>query len=105
MFSLPTRTVIVHEVLHRSTTLPLALYIVGFALQIVGGVLVVLEVRDDVRTANKLAAPVTYGTIELFPRFVRERLSSHMGRRVIGVVLIFVGAGVGLAANLLALQV
>jgi hypothetical protein len=104
MYSLPTRTIVIHEVLHQSTTLLTVLYVVGFGLQIVGGVLIVLEVRDDLRVARRIPDPATYASLEALPDSLRERLSRNLWRRWLGVVLIFIGAGVGLTANLLALR-
>lgn len=105
-----------------------ALYCLGFALQIIGAVLVGLEIRDDVQAARRIAmseaaAPATVRTrdveiggvlgqalagavsgVDSFREFATERLSGHMRRRLLGVALIIVGAAVGLAANLLALS-
>jgi hypothetical protein len=83
-------------------TLPTILYSVGFVLQVAGAILVVLEIRNDVRTARQVSSTVTWDNIDSFPRFVRERLSGHLGLRILGVVLIFVGATVEFAANLTA---
>lgn len=93
----------IHEAIQRSTTLPLALYVVGFAMQILGGVIVLLEIRDDRRAAERIPQPITYETIEVAPEVVKSRLGAK-GWRIVGVALIFLGAGVGLAANLLALR-
>ena len=95
-----------------------SLYIVAFGAQLVGVGLVVWEIRDDVRAARALkerpALSAHLGGIGLqglvqaaresdsFRDFTADRLSRGLGRRIWGVVLFLVGAGVGLAANLVA---
>ena len=104
MYSSPAPTIVIHEAVQRSTTLPLALYVVGFAMQILGGVIVLLEVRDDLRAAKRLpAGGVTWETIQVAPEVIKTRLGTKRWR-IVGVLLIFAGAAVGLAANLLALR-
>jgi hypothetical protein len=86
-----------------STLLPTVLYVIGFVCLVVGGVIVVLEVRSDLRAARQIPEQVTYESVEAAPDVLRRRLEAWRWR-IAGVVLIFVGAGVGLAANLLALS-
>jgi hypothetical protein len=96
--------VIIREVAHQSTTFPIVLYAIGFVMQVLGGVIVVLEIRDDRRAAKRLPdGGLTWETVEAAPEAIKRRLNAR-GWRIAGVALIFAGAAVGLAANLLALQ-
>jgi hypothetical protein len=99
----PIRIFVIHEALHRSTALPKALYFAAFAMQLAGGVIVFLEIRDDLRAAKRIPSRgITWETAETAPEVLKTRLSAK-GWRIAGVALIFLGAVVGLAANLLAL--
>lgn len=94
---------IIYIAAHRDTTAPAVLYGIGFALQVVGGVIVLLEIRGDRRAAERIrTGGPTWADIGAAPEVVRSRLSA-VGGRLLGVALIFVGAAVGLTANLLAL--
>jgi hypothetical protein len=110
------------------TCLLLGLYVAAFALQVVGVVLVVLDIRDDRQAAKTLAeaskstkqlteiqkGDVIVGgmmgaalaqasaTADTFAEFVSERLTSRQDRKLLGVALVLLGALVGLAANLIA---
>jgi hypothetical protein len=103
-FAQPPDPVIVHAASHRSTTLSFALYATGFVLQVLGGMIVLMEIRGDLRVADRIPDHLTLETLNAFPRYVKQRLAGHMGRRIVGVALIFIGAAVGLAANLVALS-
>jgi hypothetical protein len=83
--------------------LPTVLYAIGFALQVVGGLIVLAEIRDDRRAAKKIhSGGPTWDDIGAAPEVVRSGLSA-VGGRLLGVALIFVGAAVALTANLTAL--
>jgi hypothetical protein len=88
----------------KSTAAPVVLYAVGFALQVIGGVLIAREIRNDLRAARRIAAQHAWENIDSFPAFVGERLSRRLWPRVVGLTLLLLGAAVGLAANLLALS-
>jgi hypothetical protein len=88
----------------KGTTAALVLYCAGFALQLIGGVIVALQIRNDVRAARRIATDTAWENLDSFPAFVGERLSARLRPRVIGLLLIFAGAAVGLVANLLALS-
>jgi hypothetical protein len=109
----------------------ITLFIVGFLLQLAGIVLVVLDIRDDLRAAQEIQerppdAPreVIMSTpqvehriggalggllgaqeqaIDTFRIFTAERLAGDLGRRILGVVLFVLGAVMSLAANIVAL--
>lgn len=114
------------------TCLLLILYGAGFALQIGGVVLVVLDIRDDRKTATRLAdkaeqaksathveidqGPVTMriggamgafqaqmaSATDSFSEFVHDRLTGRQTRKLVGVGLVLLGAFVALAANVIA---
>jgi hypothetical protein len=81
-----------------------ALYIAGFISQVVGGLIVIAGIIDDSRAAKRLPTGVTFDWIDKVPEVLRSRVLARRGWRIVGVLLVFVGAGVGLAANLLALS-
>ncbi len=87
--------------------LPAALYVAAFVLQIVGGIIIAVEVRDDRREGERIMRdelPVRWENVDA----VGEAFATYLARgrrwRWGGVALIIVGAAVGLAANLLALS-
>jgi len=88
----------------HNTALPAVLYVLGFACQVLGGIIVIAEVRSDLRAARRMPQPITFKNVEEGPDALRGRLEAWRWR-IAGVVLIFVGAGEALAANLLALSV
>jgi hypothetical protein len=87
----------------KGTTAAVVLYAVGFVLQVLGGVIIALQIRNDLRAARRIAADLAWENVDSFPAFVGERLARRMWPRVAGLVLVFAGAAVGLLANLLAL--
>lgn len=95
---------VIHQIApDRDTTAPAVLYGVGFALQVLGGLIVLREVRDDRRAAEQIpTGGSTWGEIDQAPLVIRARLGAK-GWRIAGVTLIFIGAAVGLTANLRAL--
>ena len=86
-----------------NTTLPTVLYAVGFACQVLGGVILLIGIRDDRRAAKRIPSRATWESVDVPAEVVKGRLAAT-GWRIAGVALIFVGAAVGLAANLLALS-
>jgi hypothetical protein len=104
-----------------------SLYLAGFACEFGGVVLVAVEIWRDIGTAKKLVEPqpvpqgiahespgvqtfiggafgqVLAGTmqgIDTFREFALERLTGGIRLRVLGVVLILLGAILGLIANI-----
>jgi hypothetical protein len=90
--------------LEKATALVVALFVAGFGLQVIGAIVVALEIRNDVRTARRVAAELEWENVDPFPAFVGERLSRRLWPRVVGLILVLMGALLGLAANLLALE-
>ena len=89
-----------------SHTLQIVLFALGFALQVAGAGLVVLEMSNDKRTAQRLAReslPVTWANIEGVGTSMVEYFAGRRWQRWLGVVLILLGAAVSLAANITAL--
>jgi len=115
-----------------NSTLAVILFVAAFLLQLAGVVLIVLEIRQDLRSAREIEAQnaepepegvqtfsPTHETFiggdlgrhlartmqvsDSFREFTLDRLSGGLGRRILGVVLFVLGAAVGLAGNLIAL--
>jgi hypothetical protein len=91
----------------REHTLPAILYLVGFIAQVAGAALVAAGIRDDRREAERIALealPVTWETADAVGRAFVEYLALRQVQRWLGVALIIIGAGIGLAGNLTALS-
>lgn len=111
------------------TCVLIVMYLVAFALEFGGVALVALEIAGDIRAAKRLAEsrPTPEGithspapgieigiggslgqiiagnvqNMDTFRTFTLERLTGGIRRRVLGVVLIVAGIGVGTIANLI----
>jgi hypothetical protein len=88
----------------KGTTAVVVLFAAGFALQLLGGTLLAVEIRNDLRAARRISAEVAWESLDTFPEFVQERLTRRLWPRVAGLALVLLGAAAGLVANLLALS-
>ncbi len=90
---------------HPHHALVEGLYIAGFVLQLVGAVLVSIEMRDDLRGAQRILrelSPLTWDKTDELASAIADVLAGRPKRRIAGVVLFLVGGLAGLAANLVA---
>jgi hypothetical protein len=95
-----------HHPTRTSKTLPLILYGIATVLQLGGAALIVMEIRDDRREALRIAEsslPVEWATADAIGEAFVAYLSGRRWRRGLGVLLLFLGALMGFAANLAAL--
>jgi hypothetical protein len=90
--------------MEKGTAASVALFAVGFGLQLIGALVLAVEIRNDLRAARRIAADMEWEKLDSFPAFVGERLSRRLWRRVAGLALVILGAAAGLLANLLALS-
>jgi hypothetical protein len=88
----------------KGTPAAVVLYGAGFVLQIIGGTVLAPQIRKDLRAARRGAEDAAWENVDSLLAFVAERLSGRLWPRIVGLALIFAGAGVGLVANLLALS-
>ena len=80
-----------HHPTRTSKTLPLILYGIAMALQFGGGVLIVVEIRDDRREALRIAKsslPVEWATADAIGEAFVAYLSGRRWRRGMGVALL-----------------
>jgi hypothetical protein len=102
-----THVVVIHTTTHTSTTLPTVLYVVGLLLQLAGGALIVRDIIDDTREAQRLrneSLPLRFDNIDETIEAIIGYLAGRKGRRWLGVALFVIGALVAFAANLIALS-
>jgi hypothetical protein len=88
----------------KSATAPVVLYALGFALQVIGAVVLALQIRNDLRRARRIAADAAWEEVDSLSRLVGGRSFRHLWPRVAGLALVLLGAALGLAANLLAVS-
>jgi hypothetical protein len=85
-----------------SATASIVLYSAGFALEVLGGLLIALEIRRDVQETRRVAADVAWERIDALPAFVGECLPKRLWPFAVALLLILLGAAAGLVANILA---
>ena len=60
-----------------NTTLPTVLYAVGFACQVLGGVILLIGIRDDRRAAKRIPSRATWESVDVPAEVVKGRLGGH----------------------------